>query len=341
MRKSLIVIIVSLLVLLYISIFTVQETERGIILRFGRVVRDNENKTIIYEPGLHFKIPFIEMVKMLDARIQTLDIQADRYLTRENKDLMVDSYLKWRIINFSRYYVATSGGNPYQAETLLKRKFSDRLRSEFGRLNVKDVITDSRGRLTVDVRDALNKGSMSDIKEIKEGDDTVASITSRFDKQIRNDFSVVNPNSMGALGVEVVDVRIKRIELPSEVSEAIYQRMRADREAVARQHRSKGQEEAMKIRAAADKTVTETLAEAERTALKLHGEGDAMATKVFAEAFNQDPEFYVFIRTLRAYEKSFSKDNNSVMVLSPDMDFFRYMKIQNKKERYINPFKDK
>lgn len=328
MRKSVIVIIVAALVVLYMSIFTVQQTERGIILRFGKVVRDGDNKPIIYEPGLHLKIPFIETVKMLDARIQTLDVQADRYLTRENKDLMVDSYLKWRITDFSRYYVATGGGNPYQAETLLKRKFSDRLRSEFGRLNVKDIITDSRGRLTVDVRDALNKGS--DTEATKEADQAIASAAARFDKEIKGNLPVVNPNSMAALGIEVVDVRIKRIELPSEVSEAIYQRMRAEREAVARQHRSQGQEEAVKIRVAADKTVTETLAEAERTALRLRGEGDAMATKLFADAFNQDPDFYAFIRSLRAYEKSFSKNGDDVMVLSPDTDFFRYMRAPTK-----------
>ncbi|MGP1871088.1 MAG: protease modulator HflC [Arsenophonus sp.] len=331
MRQSLIVIIIALLVAFYMSIFTVQETERGIILRFGKVMRDNKNKTIIYQPGLHFKIPFIEIVKMLDARIQTLDIQADRYLTRENKDLMVDSYLKWRIINFSRYYVATGGGNTYQAETLLKRKFSDRLRSEFGRLNVKDIITDSRGRLTVDVRDALNNGSISELEIIKDNDQTNIFSLPRFNKNTKDNLPVVNANSMLALGIEVVDVRIKRIELPSEVSEAIYQRMRAEREAVARQHRSQGQEEAMKIRAVADKTVTETLAEADRTALRLHGEGDAIASKLFADVFNQDPDFYAFIRSLRAYEKSFSKDGEDVMVLSPDMEFFRYMRAPTKK----------
>ncbi|MGP1939676.1 MAG: protease modulator HflC [Arsenophonus sp. ET-DL9-MAG3] len=333
MRKSMIVIIIAGLVMFYASIFTVQQIERGIILRFGKVMRDNENKTIIYQPGFHFKIPFIEIVKMLDARIQTLDIQADRYLTRENKDLMVDSYLKWRITDFSRYYVATGGGNPHQAETLLKRKFSDRLRSEFGRLNVKDIITDSRGRLTIDVRDALNKGSISsDTEAIKETNQTIISTTVHFDKNIKDDNLVpINPNSMLALGIEVVDVRIKRIELPNEVSEAIYQRMRAEREAVARQHRSQGQEEAMKIRAVADKTVTETLAEADRTSLRLHGEGDAIANKLFADAFNQDPNFYAFIRSLRAYEKSFNRNGEDVMVLSPDMDFLRYMQVPTKK----------
>ncbi|MFP3014211.1 MAG: protease modulator HflC [Arsenophonus sp.] len=328
MYKSLIIII-SVLVVSYMSIFTVQQTERVIILRFGKVVRDNKNKTIIYEPGLHFKIPFIEIVKILDARIQTLDIQADRYLTRENKDLMVDSYLKWRVTDFSRYYVATGGGNSYQAETLLKRKVSDRLRSEFGRLNVKNIITDSRGRFTVDVRDALNKGSITDIESKKEVDLTISSTEEDFNKEIKHDLPSVNPNSMAVLGIEVVDVRIKRIELPNEVSEAIYQRMRAEREAVARQHRSQGQEEAVKIRAIADKTVTETLAEAERTALILRGEGDSMVIKLFANSFNKDPDFYTFIRSLQAYEKSFNKNTDDVMILSPNMGFFRYMKASN------------
>nr|WP_314264168.1 protease modulator HflC [uncultured Moellerella sp.] len=329
MRKSLLAIVVAILAVLYASVFIVPQTERGIVLRFGKVMRDAENIPIIYEPGLHFKMPFLESVKMLDARIQTLEIQADRYLTSENKDLMVDSYLKWRITDFSRYYVATGGGGTLQAETLLKRKFSDRLRSEFGRLSVKDIITDSRGRLTVDVRDTLNKGSSSEAESTKDVDEEIVSAAARVEQETNLKPLVVNPNSMAALGIEVVDVRIKRIELPNEVSEAIYARMRAEREAVARQHRSQGQEEAVKIRAVADKTVTETLAEAERTALTLRGEGDALATKLFADAFNKEPEFYAFIRSLRAYENSF-KTGNDVMVLSPDADFFRYMKAPTK-----------
>ena len=159
MRKSVIAIIIIVLVVLYMSVFVVKEGERGITLRFGKVLRDDDNKPLVYEPGLHFKIPFIETVKMLDARIQTMDNQADRFVTKEKKDLIVDSYIKWRISDFSRYYLATGGGDISQAEVLLKRKFSDRLRSEIGRLDVKDIVTDSRGRLTLEVRDALNSGS--------------------------------------------------------------------------------------------------------------------------------------------------------------------------------------
>lgn len=325
------IIFVFVLFMLYMSFFSVQEIEKGIILRFGKVVRDKEKKPILYNPGLHIKIPFIETVKKLDSRIQTLNVQADRYLTKENKDLIVDSYLKWKINDFSRYYVATDGGNKYQAENLLKRKFSDCLRSEFGRLNVKNIITDSRVRLTVDVRTSLNQGI--DVKNISETErENVLNSAFFVNKKNKNDLSTNRSSSISVLGIEVIDVRIKRIELPSEVSEAIYQRMRAEREAVARQHRSQGQEKAVKIRAIADKTVTETLAESERIALKLKGEGDAMATKLFADAFNKDPDFYIFIRSLRAYEKSFNKKNDNIMVLSPDSDFFRYMKIKTKKK---------
>ncbi|MDC9593948.1 protease modulator HflC [Xenorhabdus sp. IM139775] len=324
MRNSFIVAIIAVLVVLYSSIFTVKEGERGIVLRFSKVVRDAENKPAIYAPGLHFKIPFMETVKILDARIQTMDITADRFLTRENKDLIVDSYLKWRINDFSRYYLATNG-DINRAEIMLRRKFSDRLRSEIGRLNVRDIVTDSRGRLTTDVRDALNQGTHEE-GGVTDVDSAIASAAALVEKETKGKQSVINPSSMAALGIEVVDVRIKQINLPQEISEAIYQRMRADREAEARLLRSEGLEEAEKIRAAADKTATEIRAEAQGQALALHGEGDAEATKLFADAFNQDPEFYAFIRSLRAYEKSFKNKGNDVMVLSPDTDFFRYMK---------------
>ncbi|MDX7988829.1 protease modulator HflC [Xenorhabdus sp. 12] len=332
MRKSFVFAIVAVLVVLYSSVFIVYEGQRGIVLRFGKVERDSENKPVVYQPGPHFKIPFIETVKTLDARIQTMDIKADRFLTSENKDLIVDSYLKWRIKDFSSYYLATGNGEISQAELLLKRKFSDRLRSEIGRLDVRGIVTDSRGRLTTDVRNALNEGTNDDDSS---ADSDIASAAARIEKETKGKQVILNPNSMAALGIEVVDVRIKQINLPDEVSDAIYQRMRAERDSVARRHRSQGLEEAEKIRAVADKTATEIKAKANSEALVLRGEGDAEATKLFADAFSKDPEFYAFIRSLRAYEKSFQNDGN-VMVLSPDSDFFRYMKAPSKQRRQAN-----
>ena len=327
MRKSLLLVLIVILVVLYASLFVVTEGQRGIVLRVGKVLRDDENKPLVYAPGLHLKIPFIESVKMLDARIQTMDNQADRFVTKEKKDLIVDSYIKWRISDFSRYYLATGGGDVSQAEVLLKRKFSDRLRSEIGRLDIKDIVTDSRGKLMEDVRDALNTGTVDDATA-SDADDAIASAAARVERETSGKQPAVNPNSMAALGIEVVDVRIKQINLPAEVSDAIYKRMRAEREAVARRHRSQGQEEAEKLRATADYEVTRTLAEAERQGRITRGEGDAVTAKLFADAFSQDPDFFAFIRSLKAYENSF-KDGQDVMVLRPDSDFFKYMKSPN------------
>ena len=327
MRKSLLLVLIVILVVLYASLFVVTEGQRGIVLRFGKVLRDDENKPLVYAPGLHLKIPFIESVKMLDARIQTMDNQADRFVTKEKKDLIVDSYIKWRISDFSRYYLATGGGDVSQAEVLLKRKFSDRLRSEIGRLDIKDIVTDSRGKLMEDVRDALNTGTVDDAAA-SDADDAIASAAARVERETSGKQPAVNPNSMAALGIEVVDVRIKQINLPAEVSDAIYKRMRAEREAVARRHRSQGQEEAEKLRATADYEVTRTLAEAERQGRITRGEGDAVTAKLFADAFSQDPDFFAFIRSLKAYENSF-KNGQDVMVLRPDSDFFKYMKSPN------------
>ncbi|MGL9769598.1 MAG: protease modulator HflC [Sodalis sp. (in: enterobacteria)] len=327
MRKPLLLIVI-VVVVLHASLFLVQEGQRGILLRFGKVLRDSDNKALIYNPGLHMKIPFIETVKNLDARIQTMENQADRFVTMEKKDLIVDSYIKWCISDFSRYYLATGGGNVSQAEVLLKRKFSDRLRSELGRLDVKGIVTDSRNRLMTDVREALNNGTSGDNEgtQATAADNAIASAAARVERETNSPQTLINPNSMTALGIKVVDVRIKQINLPTEVSDAIYQRMRAEREAVARRHRSQGQEEAEKLRAAADYQVTRTLAEASRQSLITRGEADAETAKLYADAFSEDPAFYAFIRSLRAYENSFN-NKNDVMVLSPESDFFRFMKL--------------
>lgn len=317
-------IILFPLIILYFSLFIVEEGQRGIVLRFGKVLRNNHNQSEVYAPGLHFKIPFVETVKSLDARIQSMDNQADRFVTKEKKDLIIDSYITWRISDFSRYYLTTGGDDITQAEMLLKRKFSDRLRSEMGRLNVKDIVIDASGRLANNVKDALNSGSDDEPENQPINVLTYEQKMSLTSINNSNDFHPKS-NSMAALGIQVVDVRIKHINLPTEVSDAIYNRMRAEREAVARRQRSQGKEEAEKLRAQADYQVTRTLAEAERTALITRGEGDAKAMKLFANAFKQDIDFYVFIRSLRAYEQSFSCYQD-VLILNPTSDFFRYMK---------------
>jgi len=301
------------LMILFNAWFIIPEGGRGIVVRFGKVLRDEQNIPVVYEPGLHVKWPLVSTVKILDARIQTLDNQADRFVTKEKKDLVVDSYIKWRISDFSRYYLATGGGETSRAELLLKRKFSDRLRSEMGRLDVRDIVTDSRGRLTTDVRDALNKGSAGTEQLDLDEEGPVDSVDG------------LHNNSMAALGIAVVDVRIKQINLPTEVSEAIFNRMRAERESVARSQRSQGQEEAEKLRAQADYGVTKTLSEAQKQALIIRGEGDAEAANIFARTYSQDPDFFAFLRSLSAYEKSFVS-NNSLLFMDSNSEFLRFMK---------------
>lgn len=260
MRKFLTPVIVVIAAILYSSIVIVSEGTRGIMLRFSKVHRDADNKVVVYNPGLHFKIPFIDSIKILDARIRTLDGQADRFVTVEKKDLLVDSYVKWRISDFGRFYTATGGGDYAQASNLLRRKVNDRLRSETGSRTIKDIVSGTRGELMEGARKALNTG----------------------------------PDSTAELGIEVVDVRVKQINLPDEVSSSIYQRMRAERDAVAREHRSQGREKAAFIQADVDRKVTLILANANRTAQELRGSGDATAAKVFSDAFSQEPQFYSF-----------------------------------------------
>ena len=295
MRKLLLPVLVVIAFVLFQSVIVVQEGQRGIMLRFNKVHRDADNKVIIYEPGLHFKVPVIDQLKTLDARIQTLDGQEDRFVTVEKKDLLVDSYVKWRISDFGQFYTST-GGDYQKASDLLRRKVNDRLRSEIGSRTIKDIVSGSRGELMAGAQKALNAGE----------------------------------DGAERLGIEVVDVRVKQINLPNEVSSSIYQRMQAERAAVAREHRSQGEEKAEFIRADVDRKVVLILANANKTAEELKGQGDAEAAKIYADAFKQEPEFYSFVRSLKAYEESFAAGSNNLMLLKPDSEFFRFMKAPTK-----------
>ena len=271
------------------SLFVVKEGQRAIVIQFGKVQRDNTTgQTKVFEPGLHFKLPFIDTVRSLDARIQTLDDSPDRFVTSEKKDLIVNSYVKWRIKDFARYYLSTNGGNKLQAEALLKQKVNNGLRTEFGSRTISQIVSGERTEL---MERAMEQAS----------------------------------TSSDELGIEIVDVRVKQINLPTEVSNSIFQRMRAERAGVAREHRSQGQEQAEVIKANIEAKVTVMLADAERNARQLRGEGDATAAQIYAEAYSKNPEFYGFLRSMDAYRSSFnSKDD--VLVVEPDSDFFRYMK---------------
>ncbi|KZX61665.1 protease modulator HflC [Vibrio sp. HI00D65] len=317
MRKLMIPVLVIALALMLMSLFVIPEGERGIVVRFGRVLKDNNEITRIYEPGLHFKMPMFDRVQRLDALIQTMDGRSDRFVTSEKKDVIIDSYVKWRIEDFGRYYLATGGGNAMQAEALLERKVTDVLRSEIGSREIKQIISgpsDKSKELADGVEDELaNEAALKALEIDGERDQIMQEVLDDTRKSALKD-----------LGVRVVDFRIKKINLPDEISESIYRRMRAERESVARKFRSQGREKAEVIRAQAELEVATILAEADKTARVTRGEADATAAKIYADAYNQDPEFFSLLRSLKAYKKSFSSKND-ILVLDPKSEFFQYM----------------
>ena len=284
MKKLL--ILPAILFLAFISsAFVVSEGQNGIVMQFSKVKRDSDNNPVVYGPGLHFKVPFIDSIRIMDTRIQTLDDQPDRFVTSEKKDLIIDSYVKWQIDDLAVYFLST-GGNKIQAEALLKRKINNGLRNEIGSHTIKDIVSGKRGEV---METALKRMARS-----------------------------------SELGIKVIDVRIKKINLPDGVSNSIYKRMRAERQAVAREHRSEGQEKSEVIRANIDRKVSIMLAQANKESAEIRGRGDAKSSKIYSESFSKDPEFYAFMRSMQAYQKSFA-DKQDVMVLSPDSDFFKYM----------------
>ena len=287
MKNLIIAIVIAVGIIGSSALFVVKEGERAIVIQFGKVQRDSATgDTRVFEPGLHFKVPFIDTVRVLDARVQTLDDAPDRFVTSEKKDLIVDSYVKWKIKDFARYYLST-GGNKLQAEALLKQKVNNGLRSEFGTRTISQIVSGERSAL---MNQAMEQAA----------------------------------TSSDELGIEIVDVRVKQINLPTEVSNSIFQRMRAERAAVAREHRSEGQEQAEVIRADMDAKVTVMLADAERNARQVKGEGDAMAAQIYADTYSKNPEFYSFLRSMDAYKKSFNSKQD-VLIVEPDSDFFRFM----------------
>lgn len=282
-QSSIIVIALGVFVLLVLSksVYIIKETERGVKLQFGEVVDPD------LMPGLHFKIPFVNKVRIFDSRVQILDMRPQAFLTLEKKRLIVDSYVKWRVRDVEKYYTATSG-DAFRAADLLATRIETRLRNEFGQRTLNEVVSGQREEVMDGVVSALSELAKTE------------------------------------LGLEVIDVRIKRIDLPPEVSTSVYERMRSERNRLARELRSRGQELAEGIRADADRQSTVILAEAYRDSEVIRGEGDANAAKIYADAFSRDPEFYSFNRSLSAYKASFDTGSD-VLVLKPDSEFFRYL----------------
>jgi len=243
------------------------------------------------QPGIHIKVPFVNNVRLFDGRILTVDSPAERFFTQEKKALIVDSYAKFRVLDTATYYTATNGEEA-RAAGLLAQRINDGLRNEVAVRTVQEVVSGSR-------------------------DEVMESITRRLSEVAATE-----------LGVEVIDVRVKKIDLPPDVSDSVYRRMNAEREKEARELRSEGQELADGIRASADREVTVLEANAFREAEMVRGLGDAEATRIYADAYNQDPEFYAFVRSLKAYQETFNAGSD-IMLIEPDNQFYQYLRSQN------------
>lgn len=282
MRNKILVILGLSLLALTMSIFTVGTTERAIKFQMGEIVGSD------FKPGLHFKLPYpFNEIKKFDGRILTMDSTPERFLTAEKKNVIVDSFVKWRIGDVKTFYT-TVAGDVVQANIRLDQIIKDSFRSEFSKRDIRQLVSTDRSA----IRDAL----------------------------ITN----VSPHA-AKLGIEIVDVQVKRIDLPSEVSNSVYQRMEAERARVAREFRSQGSEAAERIRADADKQREIILANAYRDAQVMRGEGDAKAAEIYAGSYGQDTDFYTFYRSMIAYRESLGKTGN-IMVLEPDSDFLKYFK---------------
>lgn len=282
-QNKILVALAALLTLLMMCVFTVSQTEKAIKFQLGEIVKSD------YEPGLHFKLPFINNVKKFDSRILTMDSKPERFLTAEKKNVIVDSFVKWRIGNVNTFYTAVAG-DQMQANIRLDQVIKDALRSEFSRREIKQLVSTDRGL----IREALVKNTALIAK---------------------------------SLGMEIVDVQVKRIDLPSEVSNSVFLRMEAERERVAREFRSQGSEAAERIRADADKQREIILANAYRDAEMLKGDGDAKSSEIYAQAYGKDVEFFNFYRSLNAYKETF-KHTGDMMVLDAESEFFKYFKKQ-------------
>ena len=276
------VMTVIVLIVLSLSMFVVDQRQNAIVFRFGEIV------SVKKAPGLFFKLPLVDNVRIYDARVLTIESsEPERFLTSEKKNVLVDLFVKWRIADVEKYYVSVNGEES-RAQTRLLQTINDGLRAEFGNRTVHDVVSGERDRIMELMREKANEDARK-------------------------------------IGVEVLDVRVKRVDLPQEVSQSVYSRMDAERKRVANELRSTGAAESEKIRADADRQREVILAQAYRDAQRIKGDGDAKATAIYSRAYGENPEFYAFYRSLEAYRQSF-KNKGDVLVLEPNSEFFKYFK---------------
>ncbi|WP_144393912.1 protease modulator HflC [Pleionea sediminis] len=269
------------------SLFVIDESERALKLRFGKVLRDSSDVPIVYRPGLHFKLPVADTIKRLDARVQTMDAQPDVFTTSNKQFLDVDTYVQWRVIDFPQFYLRTDG-QFRKAESFLDRLVDNGLREQFGRRTLQEAISEQREDLMDEIEKALNE-------------------------------------RVPEYGIEVVDIRVKKVNYTSRVVEQVYEQIRSERRATAVDIRSQGQKEASILRSKTDADVQRILAEADEYSRTIRGEADATVAEVYANSYNKNSEFYAFLRSLDAYRESFS-NKGDVLVIQPDSEFFKYLK---------------
>lgn len=284
------IVAIGILVLLFSSIFRVNQGDQAVILKLGELNRSSNGQVKIYMPGLHFKIPVIEEVKPYDIRLRTLMVDSSRVVTNEQKDVIIDAYLEWKISNISQFYRSVSGS--YSRADLLLRQFLEAsLRAEVGKIDIQGVINNERDQLMVTLTNSVQEQA-------------------------------------NKIGVKVLDVRIKQIDLPETVTESIYRRMRSERQKVAASIRAHGEQVSESIRAAADAMVTITLAKVERDAKEIKAQADAEAAKIYVEAYSESEDFYKFWRSMEAYQSSFNEKNSHIFVIKPEGKFFNYFNYQ-------------
>ncbi len=269
------------------SIYIVEETEKGLILRFGKVLRDDNNVPLVYSPGIHFKMPFFENVVLLDTRVQLMNGDPDTFTTQNKEFLDVDTYVQWKVTDFAKFYVRTNG-NFRKAERFIEGFVDNGLRNQFGKRTLEQAISGEREELMGDIRTFVN-------------------------------------SKVPEYGLEVVDIRVKKVNYTSRVLNNVYKQIISERTAQAKLIRSEGMQKGNIVKAKTDANVLRTLAEGDEYARTIRGLADADAAKIYAETYSKDPEFYAFLRSLDAYKASFS-NKQDILVVSPDSDFFKYLK---------------
>lgn len=288
-NKGLIAILISfgLLIAASKSIYIVEETHKGLILRFGKVLRDVEKVPEIYPPGIHFKLPFVDSVILIDTRVQLMDGRPDVFTTQNKEFLDVDTYVQWRVTDFAKFYIRTNG-NFLKAEGFIEGFVDNGLRNQFGKRTLEQAVSGEREELMGDIRSFVN-------------------------------------SKVPEYGLEVVDIRVKKVNYTSRVLNNVYEQIISERRAQAILIRSDGKQTGNIVKAKTDANVLRTLAAADEYSRTTRGRADADAAKIYAETYNKDPEFYAFLRSIDAYRASFNSKND-ILVVSPDSDFFKYLK---------------